>query len=397
MELTEKQKEGLRIAVERYHSGESYTVISGYAGSGKSTLVRFIISALEQSDKISPKEDVVYCAFTGKAAEVLRQKGNPNCKTAHKLLYTTRPTPSGGFVRTPKEVLDCKIVVLDECSMLPKDMTELLLSYDVYVIFCGDPGQLPPIDKTQDNGLLQDPHIFLDEIMRQAQESGIIQLSMKIRNGESIDGFRTDDVMVLNKKDFDPTMLIWADQTLCATNKTRNYLNAVHRKLLGYEKPIEEGEKLIAIKNDWDLISDLGGALTNGCVGTLHNMKSTDLYLPNYFKFMQIPNNKVPEIVGDFITDFGDTFEALACDKQCIVTGVPALTNKQKFVLNKKKIALPDELTYGYCITTHKAQGSEWDKVLIIEEGFPYDREEHKRWLYTAVTRAAKKVVIIRP
>lgn len=57
---------------------------------------------------------------------------------------------------------------------------------------------------------------------------------------------------------------------------------------------------------------------------------------------------------------------------------------------------VPEQFTYGYAITGHKSQGSEWDKVLVIEEGFPYKEEEHKRWLYTVATRAAKKLVIIR-
>ena len=82
MQLTDKQQEGLEIAVARYRSNKPYTVIAGYAGTGKSTLVKFIISALE----IEP-EDVAYVAFTGKAANVLAKKGCPNATTAHKLLY----------------------------------------------------------------------------------------------------------------------------------------------------------------------------------------------------------------------------------------------------------------------------------------------------------------------
>ena len=71
MILTAKQEQGLKIAVQRHKDGEKYTVISGYAGTGKSTLVKFIISALDIDDN-----RVCYTAFTGKAAEVLRKKGN---------------------------------------------------------------------------------------------------------------------------------------------------------------------------------------------------------------------------------------------------------------------------------------------------------------------------------
>jgi exodeoxyribonuclease-5 len=93
MVLTTKQEEGLKIAVERFKSGEPWTCISGYAGSGKSTLVKFIIQALKV-----PEEQVCYVAYTGKAATVLKQKGCANAMTAHKLLNWASPTPSGKFV-----------------------------------------------------------------------------------------------------------------------------------------------------------------------------------------------------------------------------------------------------------------------------------------------------------
>lgn len=107
MELTIKQKEGLDIAVQRYHSGEKYTVISGYAGTGKTTLIKFIISALN-----IPESMVAYVAYTGKAAEVLRHKGCQNACTAHKLLYYSAKTISGNFVFKPRASLENLINLL---------------------------------------------------------------------------------------------------------------------------------------------------------------------------------------------------------------------------------------------------------------------------------------------
>ena len=134
MELTAKQKEGLAIALDRHKNGEKYTTISGYAGVGKSTLVKFIIDALDVD-----KKEVAYACFTGKAAEVLRKKGNPNAMTLHRLLYDSYPRPGGGFMRIPKQSLGYKIIVVDEVSMVPKKMIDMLLRYKVYVIFLGDP------------------------------------------------------------------------------------------------------------------------------------------------------------------------------------------------------------------------------------------------------------------
>ena len=132
MELTKKQSEGLKIAIARYRNNEKYTVISGYAqtGTGKSTLVKFIIEALD----VEPSK-VAYATFTGKAAEVLRKKGNANAMTLHRLLYDSIPKPGGGFIRKPKLQLDYNVIVVDEVSMVPKSMIDMLLHHKVYIIF----------------------------------------------------------------------------------------------------------------------------------------------------------------------------------------------------------------------------------------------------------------------
>ena len=121
MVLTSKQEEGLKIAVQRYKNKEPYTVIAGYAGVGKSTLVSFIIEALN----LNPETDVAYIAYTGKASEVLRHKGCPNAMTAHKLLYYSKKMPDGSFVTRPRPTIGgFKVIIVDEVSMLPRHMWE---------------------------------------------------------------------------------------------------------------------------------------------------------------------------------------------------------------------------------------------------------------------------------
>ena len=134
IELTKKQQLGLELAVDRFNRGEKYTVIAGYAGTGKSTLVRFIIDALH-----IPEDSVCYATFTGKAAEVLRKKGNKNAMTLHKLLYKSIPKPNGDFIRIPVPYVPYKVVIVDEVSMAPKTLMNLLFSHDVHVICLGDP------------------------------------------------------------------------------------------------------------------------------------------------------------------------------------------------------------------------------------------------------------------
>ena len=130
MQLTEKQEQGLKCVLTKYNNHDKFAVISGYAGTGKSTLVRFIIQALDVDE-----DKVAYCSFTGKAAEVLRRKGNKNSMTLHRLLYDSIPRPGGGFFRKPKMSLDYDIIVVDECSMVPKSMIDMLLKHKVFILF----------------------------------------------------------------------------------------------------------------------------------------------------------------------------------------------------------------------------------------------------------------------
>jgi exodeoxyribonuclease-5 len=393
MILTNKQEEGLRVAVARFKAHEPWTCISGYAGSGKSTLVKFIIAALD-----IPEDEVCYVAYTGKAATVLKQKGCTNAMTAHKLLYWASPTPSGKFIFKPRLKLEnpYQVIVVDEISMLPKSMWELLLRHKVYILALGDPGQLPPINKDEDNHVLDTPHVFLDEIMRQAQESEIIRLSMHVREGNPLSTFEAAGAQV---QIFKPNQIVngmysWADQILCATNAKRAELNNYIRGQKGFNLNAPEiGDKIISLRNHWQTLSTSGSwALTNGAIGTITDFQVAKKQLPFY-----ISQTPIEYMMTNMELDDQDTFIDLPIDYQCLTSGIPTLSPKQMYLLGKNEHAPdpPFEFAYAYAITTHKAQGSEWDKVLVFEEGFPFNKEEHRRWLYTAATRAKEKLVLI--
>lgn len=390
MELTHRQEEGLRIAIDRYNHNEPYTVIAGYAGTGKSTLINFIIAALE----VNPEDEVAYITFTGKASEVLREKGCPNAMTAHKLLYYSKQMPNGKFFYRPRPSLekDYKVIVVDEVSMLPKDMWDLLLTHGIYVIACGDPFQIPPIDKNQDNGILNNPHIFLDEVMRQAKESDIICLSMDIREGKKINPFKGNDTQVFNKKDLCDGMYFWADQILVSTNKSRHDINSYIRDDLGRGFEPEINDKVICLRNCWDTLSEKQcDPLINGSIGTISAMHMESI---DYI----IMGQKVtaPVLVTDLITS-NDEYKNLHIDYTALTTGEKFFNPRQEYIIrkNKQNPELPIEFNFGYAITGHRAQGSQWNKVLVLEESFPFDRIEHARWLYTTVTRAAEKLTLI--
>jgi exodeoxyribonuclease-5 len=385
--LTKKQEEGLKIAVERYNNGEPWTCIAGYAGTGKSTLVKFIVAALN----LRP-DDVCYITFTGKAALVLRDKGCPNAMTAHRLLYQSFPKYDGTFYHKPRRPIPpYKLIIVDEISMLPDEIWQLLLSHNVHIIALGDPGQLPPIGT--DNGVLEHPHIFLDEIMRQAQESEIIKLTMDIRAGKPLQLMNGKEVKIVDKKDVVEGMYLWADQIIVGKNETRRYINDLMRQYLHGvtdTTPIE-GDKVICLRNDWDHPNEAGDVMVNGTIGTIYGIKKTDSY---WLKPMMTANF-IPDGVTETDIDLNPcdpVFRDVNMDYKLLTTGEPTV-NKNNFRRFPKEWR-PREFDYGYCITCHKAQGSEYNKVLVFEEFLRGN--DHARWLYTAATRAKEKLVIVR-
>ena len=392
MELTKKQEEGLRIALQRYNDHSKYVTISGYAGSGKSTLVRFIIEAMDIEE-----ERVAYATFTGKAAEVLRKKGNLNAMTLHRLLYESIPRKDGGFFRKPKLHLDYDVVVVDECSMVPKTMIDMLLSHKAFIIFLGDPGQLPMIDKKESHDLLDHPHVFLDQIMRQAAESEIIQLTMKIRAGEEISYMQGKEVMVIPHTELVTGHLTWADMVLCATNATRHNINNQIRQLKGFTGIINEGESIVFKANYWDDCNEDGDALVNGTVGTFHNTFNSFIQIP---KFIKNNRHQIPIIIGEFRPESGKPFTGIEIDPDFLIKEEFCVDWRVSYQLGKMKQRigdiLPKKATYGYCTTAWCAQGSEWNKVLVLEENFPFNKEEHQKFLYTCCTRASEKLVLIK-
>lgn len=344
---------------------------------------------------IDPELDIVYACYCGKAVQVLVDKGNKNAMTLHKLLYDALPLPNGKFYfkQKPYGSLEYKVIIVDEVSMVNQEFIDLLLKHNAYIIFMGDPGQLGAVGG-QANTLLSKPHIFLDEIHRQAADSGIIQLSMLIREGKDFHNFKSNEAMVLPKKELTTGALLWADQIICATNATRKSLNSQVRQLKGYTKPIEENEKLICLTNEWNTLSDKGNALTNGTIGTLTNIFDTWQEYPNYLK---VKDNRVPLVGGCFISNNGDNFGNILMDRHCIITGDPYMDNIIKYKIGKSKKykdTIPFEFTYSYAATAWKFQGSSAEKVLGIEEKFPFEKEEHRKFLYTLVTRSEQKCVL---
>src|SRR5258705_8515021 len=217
----------------------------GYAGTGKTTLARHIAESVDGK--------VLFAAFTGKAALVMRSKGCQGATTIHSLIY--RPLESSA--ETPSFALwddapasKAKLIVIDECSMVDADLGRDLKSFNVPLLVLGDPAQLPPI---QGGGFFTDaePDAMLTEVHRQAQDNPIVRLSMDIRAGKSLVEGQYGETQVVRRGDLDPKRVIGADQVLVGRNVTRRAYNARLRERRGFADPLPvAGDKLVCLRNN---------------------------------------------------------------------------------------------------------------------------------------------------
>lgn len=335
-----------------------------------------------------------YATYTGKAADVLRKKGNPNACTLHKLLFNFSPKETGGFYRIPKKELEYDLIIVDEISMVPKEMVDLLFSHNCHVICLGDPFQLPQIYKNDDNHLLDSPHIFLDEIVRQASESEIITTSMMIRNYKPLKRFSGNEVKIYEQNDFIPGMYTWANQIVVATNKKRKEVNKTIRSMLGLDGEPRVGDKVISLKNNWDILDNSKKiALVNGTIGYIKKIETKYITYRIGASFVLDP---VEVYIMTIESEIGEVFSNIMVDKKYFMTGKKSFSDKQEYLICQKGFTVPCLFDFGYAITCHKAQGSSWKNILVLEERFPFEYKEHARWLYTACTRAENKLVLIK-
>lgn len=382
MILTKGQEEAIKACTERYRNREPFTVIAGPAGSGKSSVIPYIIESLNISE-----DEVAFAALTGKAARVLREKGCKNAMTLHKLLYIPKKIKDTDDVEfIPREYLEDnpKLIVVDEASMVSQEIFNLLLSHKVHIIFLGDNFQLPAIG---DNAhILDNPHVVLTEITRQALDSPIIRLSMDIREGKPLTYGGEKEAKIIPRKNVSSKLLLGADITLCGKNNTRRWLNTEIRKLKWGDKfqsnPLE-GDKLICLKNYYKHVDETGEEpLLNGSIGTISKLHTQDTKLLK------------PKLTAEFIDDLGNVFKkgTFNIDYQLLTTGVPTVNNDN--FRDFYKVQRPLEFDYGYCVTCHKFEGSQADKVLVFAEQMG-DKDFYYKWLYTGLTRAVQQCIIV--
>jgi exodeoxyribonuclease-5 len=431
LEFAPQQQEAIRKVTDWYASDDPDQQVFrlfGYAGTGKTTLARHIV------DQLGIR--ALYAAFTGKAAYVLRTKGCEGASTVHSLIYQPvekvrahleqlkvqlsdlrdRPVPAtpddaariaelqaeikreqakvdspDWILRDETELDGAPLLVLDEVSMVGERMAKDLLSYGCRILCLGDPAQLPPVDG---GGwfINHAPDHLLTEIHRSALHSPVTRLATAIRNsqpgehGYGVTG-RDGDSGRVDRLTAD--QLLAFDQVLVGRNATR--WQAVHllRTLRGLVGAPQAGDRIIA--------------LANSAEAEVFNGQQFDV-----LDARPDPTGRTDRhhlVVRDdegcerHLTTWAAGFRDLEGEKQAKRDGRGTIV----------------AATFAQAITTHKSQGSQWPRVLVVDEASVFYNgayrdhvrtigpaaaaiEGHvngRRWLYTAVTRAAEQVVIV--
>lgn len=371
----------------------------GYAGTGKTTLAQHLAA---QQDGL-----VLFAAYTGKAASVMRAAGCTGASTLHSLLYL----PSEGsraeverleaLLRTapghevpelqydlrqarikshrPQFTLNsasalatANLLVVDEVSMVDARMKADILSFGKKVLVLGDPAQLPPVSGEGGAFTSERPHWLMEQIRRQALDNPIIRWATAVREGHTLPFATEGPCRKVRKTSISAADLVHrGGQLLTGKNDTRRTLNQQARRLMGVAGPYpQKGEPLVCLQNDHS-VGFLNGVT---CVAASDAELMEDVLIMDILYEGRVLNDvEVSPVPFDMYQDA----EAEAEE--------PSWARRQY-----------QRFDYGYCLTVHKAQGSQWPRVTVCDDGFakrsPTDR---RRWLYTAITRAQTELEIV--
>ena len=392
MKIGKEQVQAFDNVMEFMKGDDQVYVIAGYAGAGKTTLAKKIAEEVGEYK-------VAFCALTGKAANVLREKGCENCDTIHGSIYSqssksekrkeieeeiaaaeTDPSQDMGKIlqlyerleslrinkKEPNFILNLQsrlkemdLVIVDEYSMLNDKIIDDLKQVSKKILFLGDPFQLPPVKEA----CSLEPDFFITEIHRQALNSAIIRASIAVREKRTLPFGSWNDFEYLPSSQVAPERYLEVDQIIVGKNNTRNSWNNRIREKLGFTGLLPHaGEKVICLKNNHAEL--LFNGMITKTTSTCYSRSSEEFV-------MNTTNHKAMRVwVGDI--------EGREAD----------------YDYRNKYMAALERFTYAYAITCHKSQGSEFDDLLVYKEPIGYG-EQSQRWLYTAITRAKKKCTLV--
>lgn len=370
MKWTKQQAEALKAVYKWLKDPDAPQIfrLFGYAGTGKTTLAKHIDDFVHEEFEDGFAQ---FCAFTGKASEVLRLKDCANASTIHSLIYQPifddpdEPTRIIGWApRTSSPIRECTVVIVDEGSMVNDEIGKDLLSFNKKILVLADPFQLQPVSgEAFFTDAKYTPDYMLTDIRRQEKDNPIIAMSIAIREGHSLKpGKYGDSEVFAGESPYDH--MRYYDQVLVGKNVTRHALNASMRRSLKYRSPFPmKGEELICLKNEREL------GIYNGSQWKVLSCRLGEKnHLTIHIESMTNEDHKVAVAVCP------ELFEGKSANE-----------------LDFKRLKGTQQFDFGYAITTHKSQGSQWEDVMVVDESRVF-REFSANWLYTAITRASNSV-----
>jgi len=346
MILTDEQKDAIRGILKSIKNNQ-VTTFGGLAGVGKTLCINTLAKSLP---------NFCICAYTGKATNVLRRRGLVGAATIHSTIYRPYKDIKGDTVwnlASPHDIPFVEGFIVDEASMCNMEIDRDLRSFGKPIIYVGDHGQLEPVGGTKFN-LMANPMFKLETIHRNAGE--IAHFAGHLREGKNPRDFPCEkQVQIVKEKVITSKNLADTDQIICAYNKTRVKLNARVRKEKGVEWTyLTVGDKIMCLRNN------RLQQLFNGMQGIVTKIRKD-------FRF-------------DFLSD-GVQFNKIQYN--------PEQFGKETNQFEFNDPAHPFD--YAYCITAHKSQGDSFDNIIVYEQ--KCDKWDHKRWAYTAASRAKNGLV----
>lgn len=412
-----------------------YFYLGGYAGTGKSTILPVIIDAIG----VNP-DDVEFVAPTAKAAKVMGEKLRASGitkrpRTIHSLIYLPKPLKAEmlekqlesllavatqlmqqGYARdeprmienaksieltrkdldraykhvegprfslnAESQILKARLVVVDEASMVGTEIAADLRGFDIPILCMGDPGQLRPVN--DEPGLTgRKPDFFLSEIHRQARDNPIIALATRAREGQTLKVGRYEHgdyfAEVVERRHDKATYDESRDaQLIVGTNRKRWQVTQKLRTALGYISTGPcAGEPLLICRNSRKIPDLVNGTLVQ-CTKDVGDLEDGSAYFP---VTIEDETGAVRSLAG---------VQGLLEEHHTKVKGFSSATNSESFRAKKEC----EHIDWGWVLTCHKAQGSQWDDVIVHDESHVFE-EDSRFWLYTAVTRAAEHLTVI--
>lgn len=424
-------------------------LLKGYAGTGKTTVVKALVNVLPAIGKRT-----VLMAPTGRAAKVMAGYTGKQAHTIHRKIYLAWTNKEGQIeLKLQKNLHRHTLFIVDEASMIQhampaegqlfstRNLLDDLFTYvqsgeNCRLLFIGDAAQLPPVgldySPALDVSFLKSSyHLEIDtfeliEVVRQSQESGILVNATQIREKLSLPEIRFPlfhldpypDVFRIDGSDLEEALnQAYAGSArennvvICRSNKRANLFNReIRRRILFLEGEITAGDYLMVVKNNyfWLPLESSAGFIANGdIVEVLRIRKIEEVYGFRFaditIRFIDYPEE--PELDVKILLDTLNSESAALPQPennrlfQTIMEDYAHLRSRREKVEHVKLDPYFNALQvkFAYALTCHKTQGGQWDTV-FIDQGYLTDQminREYLRWLYTAITRATKKMFLV--